>query len=510
MATYFGNNFGTINVTEASDITPSLFNYGTVNIWDRLDNLGLFESYGFIYNNDQLFNNDTLVNINGGHLYNYADADIENYGEIYNYFNLYNYGYIYNHDSFLIDNGNGYLYNYETLENNGLVIVGDDFYNSVSGLLSGNGIYQGDIYSSEGMIAPGGIYAVDTEDSLTIEGSYVQSASTASIDLSFDNSLSHDVLNITELAVIEDGDINLIGLSDFLTSCDDFTFGINSFILIDAGSLSIIPPTLMLSLSSFVDSYDSPVFDLSIYETGTQLILTVYKLVDDTIVGTEAPDYLIGTPCDDIIQGLGGDDTIQGQDGNDTISGGDGNDGLQGNGGADFLQGNSGNDRLQGDGGADTLFGGDGNDRLHGNGGADFLQGNSGNDRLRGNGGADTLYGNAGDDTLVGGDGMDKFWFNSPTEGVDTINDFTEGDDLIVVDSSGFGGGLTAESTITPSEFHSGAGAIAPTTPGHRFIYNNTTGDLFFDPDGTGFLDTVHFATLSTMPILSNTDIFVN
>ena len=89
---------------------------------------------------------------------------------------------------------------------------------------------------------------------------------------------------------------------------------------------------------------------------------------------------------------------------------------------------------------------------------------------------------------------------------IDTITDFnsTQGD-LIQVSASGFGGGLTL-GTLDIEEFTIGSAA---TTVSDRFIYNNTTGALFFDPDGTGVLEQIQFAQLSGGVGLTNNDIWV-
>src|SRR4051794_8504521 len=80
--------------------------------------------------------------------------------------------------------------------------------------------------------------------------------------------------------------------------------------------------------------------------------------------------------------------------------------------------------------GNDTLFGGAGDDTLLGAAGSDALNGGSGNDRL--DGGPER-------DFLAGGPGKDVFFFNSPSEGDDTIVDFRGGDDVLALSRSGFG-----------------------------------------------------------------------
>ena len=110
------------------------------------------------------------------------------------------------------------------------------------------------------------------------------------------------------------------------------------------------------------------------------------------------------------------------------------------------------------------------------------------------------------------GAGADKFIFNA-NDGVDTITDFSPVDDTIVVSAdgfgsvpAGFGAGLTPGQAITASQFTIGAAA---TDTSDRFIYNRSTGALFFDADGIGSTDQVQIASLSTGLAMNNTDIFV-
>jgi Ca2+-binding RTX toxin-like protein len=86
---------------------------------------------------------------------------------------------------------------------------------------------------------------------------------------------------------------------------------------------------------------------------------------------------------------------------------------------------------LTGDGKSNTLAGTGENDTLNGRGGNDTLNGGAGNDALNGEGGKDVLVGGRGADTLTGGSGMDTFVFNSIDDGLDTISDFEEGNDVL-------------------------------------------------------------------------------
>ncbi|QMS88361.1 calcium-binding protein [Nostoc edaphicum CCNP1411] len=114
-------------------------------------------------------------------------------------------------------------------------------------------------------------------------------------------------------------------------------------------------------------------------------------------------------------------------------------------------------------------------------------------DNIVGSNGNDRLSGNYGNDTLYGGDGTDTFAFNSSNEGIDTISDFNATYELIQVSAAGFGGGLSIGS-LSASQFTLGTSA---TTIAQRFIYDNSTGELYFDQDGSasGFTQ-VKFAQL--------------
>ncbi|MDZ7964563.1 MAG: calcium-binding protein [Nostoc sp. DedSLP03] len=167
------------------------------------------------------------------------------------------------------------------------------------------------------------------------------------------------------------------------------------------------------------------------------------------------------------------------------------NDVINGQAGDDIIQGLSGNDILRGGDGNDTLNGGDGDDTIDGGNGNAILFGGNGNDRLFGEGGTDT------------------FAFNSFDEGLDLISDFgaiNKPNELIQVSAAGFGGGLSA-GVLQASQFTLGEFA---TTLLQRFIYNSTTGALFFDQDGSaGAFTQVQFAELSAGLSLTNNNFVV-
>ncbi|MDJ0713201.1 MAG: S8 family serine peptidase [Prochloraceae cyanobacterium] len=154
----------------------------------------------------------------------------------------------------------------------------------------------------------------------------------------------------------------------------------------------------------------------------------------------------------------------------------------------------------------ENAIGGDGLDTITGNAKDNTLQGKRGNDRLDGGVGKDTLIGGSGNDTLTGGVGIDEFVFYSPDEGIDGISDFSwQHGDKVVVSASGFGGGLQV-GFLPRMQFSIGSAA---TNANHRFIYEASTGALFFDRDGNGIAIQKQFATLSAGLDLNSSDISV-
>ena len=219
-------------------------------------------------------------------------------------------------------------------------------------------------------------------------------------------------------------------------------------------------------------------------------------------------ENLIGSAHDDILTGNSADNNIYGGSGNDTIRGGTGNDYLDGGEGEDTLIGGEGNDSYIIDSASDTIqeaqdqgedhvyssishtLGGHlenltliGSNSINGTGNAqaNVLRGNGADNELKGMEGDDRIIGGGGNDTLTGGDGNDTFVFDTVLDGsVTTIKDFLQGNDTIELSSAVFGNPKT-----TVSEF------------GDYISYQSQTGYLYYDSDGKGKADGIHFATLS-------------
>ncbi|MEE1611969.1 calcium-binding protein [Microvirga sp. CF3016] len=271
---------------------------------------------------------------------------------------------------------------------------------------------------------------------------------------------------------------------------------------------------------------------------------------NDTLIGSAGQEGLFGGEGDDWFDGRDGADTIHGWTGHDAVHGGDGNDSIYGGAGNDWLSGGDGADLL--DGGADwdtvsylgatsgvtvdltgnanggaaagdvisgveVLQGSNFDDRLtgidlgnnvgvqlYGEGGIDWLYGRGGGDYLSGGTGGDWLDGGGGNDILNGGAGLDYFAFSTALGGnVDTIQDFDPYADTIALDYAVF---KIPGSSVTGTAFKLGAAA---TTAAHRIVYNQATGELFYDADGVGGAAQVKFAVIANHAQLNNTDFLI-
>ncbi|MDB9412754.1 calcium-binding protein [Microcystis aeruginosa] len=170
----------------------------------------------------------------------------------------------------------------------------------------------------------------------------------------------------------------------------------------------------------------------------------------------------------------------------------------------DSLVGGLNADTITGGLGADTLRGNSGADSLNGEAGDDSLDGGSGNDTLLGGTGNDTLLGGTGNDILTGGAGADHFAYDNTNQGVDTITDFSTAQvDFIQISASGpgfAGSGLVAGLLPGIQFFSSATAGPGSGDANTRFIYNTTSGNLWFDRDGTGATASVQLATLTNLP----------
>lgn len=252
----------------------------------------------------------------------------------------------------------------------------------------------------------------------------------------------------------------------------------------------------------------------------------ILEMQATTSMPSHYDDFVIATEAGETIDGLAGNDRLDGRAGSDRLIGGLGNDTLDGGIGNDIYIVDSRGDIVREISTIateiDTVFSSVNyslsanverltlteTNAINGAGNSlnNVLSGNRADNLLVGGAGDDLLVGNFGNDTLTGGIGSDRFIFQFRQQGIDTITDFVVIDDTIVVSAAGFGGGLISGRTLAASQFVLGAAAMDNSD---RFIYNPTSGALFFDSDGTGAIASTQIATLGTGLSLSAFDIFV-
>ncbi len=121
-----------------------------------------------------------------------------------------------------------------------------------------------------------------------------------------------------------------------------------------------------------------------------------------------------------------------------------------------------------------------------------------------GGAGADTLIGNSAANTLTGGAGADRFVFNDPGA-VDAIADFVPGTDRLVFDRGAFTA-LGGAGSLVDGAFRAGSSAVEADD---RLLYDGTTGQLYYDADGSGPTAAIQVATLAGIPALAAADILV-
>jgi Ca2+-binding RTX toxin-like protein len=147
--------------------------------------------------------------------------------------------------------------------------------------------------------------------------------------------------------------------------------------------------------------------------------------------------------------------------------------------------------------GDDDVTLGFGSDRMETFGGDDVIRGRAGNDWIKADGGDDILYGGTGKDTLFGGSGHDTFVFDTKAgpKNVDVISDFSNKSDMIAIDHLVYRG-IGSVGDLDDDAFQINRTGKAEDRS-DRVIYNEKTGDLFFDADGNGSGAEVKFAHIT-------------
>jgi Ca2+-binding RTX toxin-like protein len=227
--------------------------------------------------------------------------------------------------------------------------------------------------------------------------------------------------------------------------------------------------------------------------------LTLTGSADLNAIGNSAANALTGNSGDNLLDGLTGVDTMTGGAGNDIYVVRDAGDRVIeiAGGGTDLVRSAATFSMA----GANLE-----NLTLTGAGDVDGV-GNTLGNVITGNGGDNALNGMGGADTLTGGAGVDVFMFTTKlgAANVDVIEDFSVPYDTIRLENAAFAGLRVG----TPSADAFVIGTAAQDAQ-DRIIYDQTSGALFFDRDGTGArYDAVQFAELDAGLKLTNADFLV-
>ena len=110
-----------------------------------------------------------------------------------------------------------------------------------------------------------------------------------------------------------------------------------------------------------------------------------------------------------------------------------------------------------------------------------------------GGGGNDTLFGDGGND-MTGGS-ADRFTFQDTLGAAMPFADFATGSDKILLENAVF-------ASLGAGSLAAGAFVVgtAAADANDRIIYDDATGNLFYDSDGTGAGVALLFATLDNAP----------
>jgi Ca2+-binding RTX toxin-like protein len=206
---------------------------------------------------------------------------------------------------------------------------------------------------------------------------------------------------------------------------------------------------------------------------------------------------VMGSDFDDTLTGDAADNTFEPMAGNDVVDGGAGNDTLNYSNHFDFNGDGTGVNVDMTVGNATDTWG-----ELDTFVNIENVRGSVYDDTIIGNGGNNALNGNAGMDQLSGGLGADTFQFSSTlnsSTNVDTIADYVDGTDKIGLDDAIFAG-IGAPGAFNANAFKAGAGLTGGTDADDRIVYDTTTGNLYYDADGSGGGAGVQFATLTGAP----------
>ncbi len=334
--------------------------------------------------------------------------------------------------------------------------------------------------------------------------------------------------------------------ADTTTRVDNTTYGFNCTLAATDPEHAIYDFTVNATpIFTIWDAAGTDTLDCSGY-AGNQTI----SLIPGTYSSVDGMTQNVAIAFNSAIEGAtggSGADTITGSDGNNILTGGAGADQMNGGNGSDIYMiyaatehplsekivdaGKTGSDEVRfasatagetlvlsaGDTGIESVFIGTGTGTAAVTSGTTALsvdaRGVLNGLTITGNTGDNTLTGTAYADTLTGGAGADTFAFTvlpKAKANKDTITDFQQGVDLLLFSKSAFKAITSAAgSLLSAAEFWSGAGVTAGHDTSDRIVYDTTTGNLYYDADGSGkgAATLVALIGTTTHPLLTASDI---
>jgi hypothetical protein len=137
---------------------------------------------------------------------------------------------------------------------------------------------------------------------------------------------------------------------------------------------------------------------------------------------------------------------------------------------------------------------------------SDSPTGTSDADVISGVSGSEKLSGKGGNDILIGGSGEDSFNFDTPLSvtNVDIIKDFNAPDDTIALSNTIFA--KLSEGSLRASNFRAGD---KPLDRDDYVIYDENTGALYYDTDGSSAAAAMKFAEIENKARLAAADFIV-
>jgi RTX calcium-binding nonapeptide repeat (4 copies) len=144
--------------------------------------------------------------------------------------------------------------------------------------------------------------------------------------------------------------------------------------------------------------------------------------------------------------------------------------------------------------------------------GAIQLKGNEIAQTITGNAGSNILNGALGNDILTGLLGNDTFLFNTAPNSAtnrDTITDYNVAQDTIMLENTGVFTALGLATGTLNATLFKNLTTGGPVDSTDRVLYNDTTGAVLYDTDGSGGAAPIQFATITGAPTLTNADFVV-